>query len=87
MIVKSLNNFFNLFRRKSGLLNVMAKRGLRSRIMSKTGSLRTMRFGDGKKHKFLKDIFISIIALVRSFNVISIKGTKQNKNYKQSNMS
>ena len=60
-----LKHSFNPFKRRSGLLNVTAKQGKSSRIMSKNGSLNTMGFTDGKNHKFLKDIFISIISLVR----------------------
>jgi len=60
------------FRRKSGLLSVIAKQGQRSRIMGKTGSLHTMGFVDGKKHKFLKDIFISLIDLVSFYNRVMI---------------
>ena len=58
------NRGFNPFRRKSGILSVLAKQDRRSRIMGKTGSLHTVGFDEGNTDKYLKDIFISIIDLV-----------------------
>lgn len=52
---------FNPFRKKSGLLNVLAKQSTRNRIVSKNGTLNTMSAADGKRHHFLKDIFITMI--------------------------
>jgi hypothetical protein len=60
------NNPFNPFAKKLGLLGVRAKQDHRKRIMGKGGRLHTVGFVDGKKHKFLRDIFISLIDLVSS---------------------
>ena len=45
---------FNPFRKKSGLLNVLAKQATRNRIVAKNGVLNTMSSTDGKTHHFLK---------------------------------
>eukprot|EP00095_Tigriopus_kingsejongensis_P004647 maker-scaffold29_size597861-snap-gene-3.9 protein:Tk04647 transcript:maker-scaffold29_size597861-snap-gene-3.9-mRNA-1 annotation:"g protein-activated inward rectifier potassium channel 3-like isoform x3" len=52
---------FNPFRKKSGLLNVLSKQSTRNRIVSKNGTLNTMSAAYGKRHHFLKDIFITMI--------------------------
>ena len=54
---------FNPFRKKSGLLNVLARQATKNRIVAKNGMLNTVGSADGKKHKFFKDIFISLIDL------------------------
>ena len=54
---------FNPFRKKSGLLNVLARQATKNRIVAKNGFLNTVGSADGKKHKFFKDIFISLIDL------------------------
>ena len=54
---------FNPFRKKSGLLNVLARQSTRNRIVGKNGSLNIINSAEGKSHKFFKDIFISIIDL------------------------
>ena len=54
---------FNPFRKKSGLLNVLARQATKNRIVNKNGMLNTVGSADGKKHKFFKDIFISLIDL------------------------
>ena len=46
---------------------MLAKQDHKSRIMGKTGSLHTVGLNDGNADKYLKDIFISIIDLVSSF--------------------
>ena len=45
---------FNPFRKKSGLLNVLAKQATRNRIVAKNGELNTVSSADGKTHHFLK---------------------------------
>ena len=47
------------------MLRVLKKQDQRSRIMSKNGTLRTEGFVVGKLDKYLKDIFNSILDLVR----------------------
>lgn len=54
---------FNPFRKKSGLLNVLARQSTRNRIVGKNGGLNIINSAEGKSHKFFKDIFISIIDL------------------------
>ena len=63
---------FNPFRKKSGILSVLAKQDHRSRLMGKTGSLHTVGLAEGNADKYLKDIFISIIDLVNNTHSISI---------------
>ena len=58
----------NPFRRKSGILRVLERQEKRSRIMSKTGTLRTEGFVVTKLDKYLKDIFNSILYLVSASN-------------------
>ena len=45
---------FNPFRKKSGLLNVLARQATKNRIINKNGMLNTVGSADGKKHKFFK---------------------------------
>ena len=45
---------FNPFRKKSGLLNVLARQATKNRIVAKNGLLNTVGSADGKKHKFFK---------------------------------
>ncbi len=45
---------FNPFRKKSGLLNVLARQATKNRIVAKNGFLNTQGSADGKKHKFFK---------------------------------
>jgi hypothetical protein len=60
-----LGNRFNPFQKKTGILSVLAKQHQRSRLMGKTGILNTIGFAEGNMDKYLKDIFISIIELVK----------------------
>lgn len=52
---------FNPFRKKSGLLNVLAKQATRNRIVAKNGAMNTLSTVEGKTHHFLKDFFISVL--------------------------
>lgn len=55
---------FNPFRKKSGLLNVLARQSTKNRICFKNGYLNTFTPTDeNQAHKFLQDIFVSIIDL------------------------
>ena len=57
-------NRFNPFRKKkSGLLNVLAKQATRSRLVGKNGIVNTMSATDGKTHHFFKDFFITLLDL------------------------
>ena len=47
---------FNPFRKKSGLLNVLARQSTRNRIVGKSGALNLIMHVEGKSHKFLKVI-------------------------------
>ena len=54
----------NPFRKKSGLLNVLAKKSTQSRICTKKGALNIFTDTEvNQTHKFLGDIFVSIIEL------------------------
>lgn len=52
---------FNPFRKKSGLLNVLAKQSTRNRIVAKNGSLNTESHAGTKSHHFFKDFFTSVL--------------------------
>jgi hypothetical protein len=52
---------FNPFRKKRGLMNVIAKQTTRSRIVAKSGFLNTLASTEGKTHHFFKDIFITTL--------------------------
>ena len=55
---------FNPFRKKSGLLNVLARQSTKNRICFKNGYLNTFTPSEeNQAHKFLQDIFVSIIDL------------------------
>ena len=54
---------FNPFRKKSGLLNVLAKQSTRNRIVAKNGTLNTVSNAGTKTHHFLKDFFITVLDL------------------------
>lgn len=54
---------FNPFRKKSGLLNVLAKQSTRNRIVAKNGALNTVSNAGTKTHHFLKDFFITVLDL------------------------
>ncbi len=55
---------FNPFRKKkSGLLNVLAKQATRNRLVAKSGYVNTMSATDGKTHHFFKDFFITLLDL------------------------
>ncbi|CAB4058528.1 KCNJN [Lepeophtheirus salmonis] len=54
---------FNPFRKKSGLLNVLARQATRNRIVSKNGNINTIFTSEGKAHHFMKDFFISTLEL------------------------
>ena len=45
---------FNPFRKKSGLLNVLARQSTRNRIVGKSGALNIIMHMEGKSHKFFK---------------------------------
>ena len=47
---------FNPFRKKSGLLNVLARQSTRNRIVGKSGALNLIMHVEGKSHKFFKVI-------------------------------
>ena len=54
----------NPFRKKSGLMNVLARTSTKNRICTKKGILNIFSETDGKEaQKFLGDIFVSIIEL------------------------
>ena len=50
---------FNPFRKKSGLLNVLARQSTKNRIVAKNGQLNTIN--EYHSSKFWKDIFITLI--------------------------
>jgi len=54
---------FNPFRKKSGLLNVLAKQATRNRLVGKNGTINTQSAMDGITHHFFKDFFITILDL------------------------
>ena len=55
---------FNPFRKKSGLLNVLARQATKNRICFKNGFLNTFTTADeAQTHKLFSDIFVSIIDL------------------------
>ena len=55
---------FNPFRKKSGLLNVLARQSTKNRICFKNGYLNTFTPSEeAQTHKFLQDIFVSMIDL------------------------
>lgn len=54
----------NPFRKKkSGLLNVLAKQATRNRLVAKNGNINTLSQSEGKTHKFFKDVFITLLDL------------------------
>ncbi len=60
----SSRNRFNPFKKKkSGLLNVLAKQATRNRLVGKSGAVNTMSALDGKTHHLFKDFFISLLDL------------------------
>lgn len=54
---------FNPFRKKSGLLNVLAQQASKKRIVFKDGRFNVSSSADGKQHRLLKDFFISILEM------------------------
>ena len=53
---------FNPFKKKSGLLNVLARQATKNRICFKNGWLNTYTSTDeAQAHKFFQDIFVSMI--------------------------
>ena len=53
----------DFFRKKSGLMNVIAKQSARNRIVFKNGHLNTVGSTEGKSFRFLKDFFVTILDL------------------------
>lgn len=48
-------------KKKSGLLNVLAKQATRNRLVAKNGAVNTQSQSEGKAHKFFKDVFITLL--------------------------
>ena len=62
---------FNPFRKKkSGLLNVLAKQATRNRLVAKNGNVNTLSQSEGKAHKFFKDFFITLLDISWSWMVV-----------------
>ena len=63
-VTKTETSRFNLFRRKSGLLNVLARQATKNRICFKNGFLNTFTDTEvTQTNKFLGDIYVSMIEL------------------------